>query len=163
MSALITREQVNRISGQIWPLPGLSTPGEKPKPFRLVGSDRRWSDRAFGMTECPEDMIRAIHQRVLVTVTFSLHGKFNLASAPKEEPLEAAALIPDADAEAYEARQLSEADAETEIMEYLRGHPGEDAHDLAIVLHLDPALSIRICHRLVDEGRLEFAHQQDGE
>jgi len=63
----------------------------------------------------------------------------------------------------YTPREISESEAEQEILDYVKAHPGADSFDVAVALKLEPSFAVRVCHRLVTEGKLVPKEDASGE
>jgi hypothetical protein len=64
--------------------------------------------------------------------------------------------FPDSKIEKYKLREISNKQAEQEIIDYIREHEGTDAYDVAIALKFCPETTIKICYNLVKLGTLEY-------
>lgn len=164
MTQLLTQKEVERIkqsqAGFRLPL-GFETPPDRPRTFLLIGSGSRWTDPRFGISSLCEAVTRALQQKFVqrinvIQAELAAQG-LDRQAAETGDLSQFFDEVPDSEIQRYTPREIPESEAESEILEYLKSHAGEDAFDVAIALELDPSFAASVCHRLVAEGRLTFA------
>lgn len=164
MSQLLTQNEVKRIKqsqASFRPPLRFEAPPDRPATFLLIGSGSRWTDPSFGISSLCEAVTRALQQKFVqrinvIQAELAAQG-LDRQAAETGDLSQFFDEVPDSEIQRYSPREISESEAESEILEYLKGHAGEDAFDVAIALELDPSFAATVCHRLVVEGRLTFA------
>lgn len=136
-------------------------PSEELEEFIIIGTGARWEDIAFGITASPQAIVRSWRERmgaVCNVLRAELYAKELDRWAAESGTMDhLVGEVPDSEIERYEPRDIPESQATQEILDHLAANPNLDAYDVALALNLDPASVFDICHRLVEEGRLEFA------
>ena len=124
-----------------------------------VGTGIIWVDLTFGVSAWVEDIQRARRERIAEEANglalesleaFAQYaaetGVFDHLSPEMSEKL----------FQEMEIRKVSREQAKTEILDYVKKNPDNDAFEAALALKLDPEMVFELCDELISEGKLEI-------